>query len=113
MVGPNGKGPFLTIGGGNDKGAFNKTNIYAIINGMDDVPKAGYSGIVFDIEEVNGTAAEINPVFKSAFMKAKSLNLTIVVTTSHSAPSKTDTPQDAIDFVKFWANDSDIDILSP
>ena len=45
----------MTIGGGNEKGIFNETHLNAIINDLPAVPKAGYSGIVFDIEIVNGT----------------------------------------------------------
>jgi hypothetical protein len=56
------------------------------------VPEAGYSGIVFDIEVVDGSSEILVFLFKAVFEKAKSLNLTVVVTTSHSAPSNTTTP---------------------
>ena len=103
----------MTIGGGNEKGVFTESSINAIITNLPKVPAAGYSGIVFDIEVVNCSSSTIIPLFAKAFSTAKSLNLTVVVTTSHSAPSNTTTPQDAIDIVTAWQTDSNIDMLSP
>ena len=57
-----------------------------MLGDMDKIPAMKYTGIVFDVEEVDGQAAAVIPMFSQLFAKAKSLNLTTVVTTSHSAP---------------------------
>ena len=72
-----------------------------------------YSGVVFDVEIVQGSSAETIPLFAKAFEVCKGLGLTVVVTTSHSAPYMTDTPQDAVEIVKAWAADDNVDMLSP
>ena len=52
------------------------------------------------------------PAFKNAFMSAKSQNLVVALTISHTAPVETDTPQDAVDLVKAFVADENIDIIS-
>ena len=108
-----GHGPFLAIGGGDEKGAFDLDSVLRIINDLPRVPTEGYSGIVFDIEIVPCVVVVIQPQFAKMFATAKSLNLTVVVATSHSAPKSTIMPADGVDFIKAWTNDSNIDIISP
>ena len=81
-----------------------------------DIPKLNtseYEGLMFDVEEVSGSAAELLPAFGAVFAAAKKAGLLVGVTTSHSAPYQTDTPAVAIALVKAWVADSRIDILSP
>ena len=106
-------GPWITIGGGNAAGLFNQTTLTKIITDMPLVKRAKYSAIVFDVEEVDGPSSVNIPLFKRAFATAKGLGLKVVVTTSHSAPYATDTPQDAVNYLKEWVQDPNIDILSP
>ncbi len=37
----------------------------------------------------------------------------MIITTSHSAPYATDTPADAVNYVKAWVQDTNIDYISP
>ena len=53
------------------------------------------------------------PLYQQAFAKAKSLGLVTVVTTSHSAPYECDTTADAVNLVKAWVVDTNLDIISP
>ena len=68
---------------------------------------------MFDVEEVQGSASVIVPAFSAAFVALKKAGLQTGVTTSHSAPYQTDTPEDAVAMVKAWAADAYLDILSP
>jgi len=70
-------------------------------------------GIVYDVEEVDGGSDEMVPAFAASFAKVKAAGLYVIVTTSHSAPYACDTPETAVALVKAWAQDSNIDILSP
>jgi hypothetical protein len=80
---------------------------------MDAIKEAGYSGIIFDVENVDGTFDSINPLFDQAFRAAKRADLTVIVTVSHSAPYKTKSLLDGKKFVKSFAKSSNIDALSP
>jgi len=53
------------------------------------------------------------PAFDKAFMLAKSINLVVGITISHSAPYKTDTAKISIELVKSWVANDNIDFLSP
>ena len=68
---------------------------------------------MFDAEEIVGSASAMVPAFHGAFAACKAANLSVGVTTSHSAPYQTDTPADAVALIKAWAADASIDILSP
>eukprot|EP01063_Lacrimia_lanifica_P012715 TRINITY_DN193_c0_g1_i1.p1 TRINITY_DN193_c0_g1~~TRINITY_DN193_c0_g1_i1.p1 ORF type:complete len:246 (+),score=89.48 TRINITY_DN193_c0_g1_i1:53-790(+) len=103
----------VTVGGGNGAGTFNVANINKITAGIGAVQKANYTGIIFDVEEVSGPAADVNVAFGKAFAAAKKAGLTVAITMSHSAPYACDTPADAVAMVKAWAADTNVDILSP
>ena len=68
---------------------------------------------MFDAEEISGSAATMVPLFASAFAACKAASLSVGVTVSHSAPYKTDSPEDAVALIKAWAADENLDILSP
>ena len=74
---------------------------------------ANYTGVVFDVEQVAGSASVIVPAFQKTFAAAKRVGLKVAVTTSHSAPYQVDSPDVAPALVKSWAADANVDILSP
>lgn len=104
---------FITLGGGNSAGVFNADYLSAIGIAADEIKNAGYQGVAFDVEEVDGSSSKLIPGFASAFKAMKDAGLKVQVTTSHSAPYATDTPEDAVAFVQAWVKDSNIDYLSP
>lgn len=104
---------YLTLGGGNSAGVFTVPSLQAIAANVSHIVNAGYKGVMFDVEEVTGPSSATVPAFAAAFAACKNLNLTVGVTTSHSAPYQCDSPEDAIALVKAWVVDSNIDILSP
>ena len=108
-----GKDRLLSLGGGNSAGVFTAAALAAIQTDLPAVQAANYTGVVFDVEEVSGSSDTLVPAFASTFAACKRLGLKVVVTTSHSAPYACDTPEDAVAFVKSWAADENIDILSP
>ena len=61
LIGPSGKG-WMTVGGGNNLGKFTTAAINTIISEMSMVKGAGYSGLVFDIEKISGTASTNIPL---------------------------------------------------
>ena len=89
-AGPGFKSGYLSIGGTLMKNAtWNNKNLMNLTTDMPSIKKEGYSGIVFDIEEVNGKNSLMIPLFNKAFAAAKALNLTIVVTTDLNGPKLT------------------------
>merc|ERR1719273_450291 len=104
---------WCSVGGGNKNGRFTVERIQAITSGCDKFIKAGYQGICYDVEEVNGTGSALVSAFQASFAKCKAAGLKIMVTTSHTAPYKANTPQDAVALVKSWVSDPNVDILSP
>jgi len=104
---------FLTLGGGNSAGVFTVDSLSTISMAAKQILKAGYEGVMFDVEEVEGKSSKVVNGFKAAFKNLKAAGLTIAITTSHSAPYQTDSPQVAIDLVKSWVEDENVDIISP
>lgn len=103
----------LSLGGGNAAGMFTDDSLSDIVKDLPLVVAANYSGIVFDVEEVEGPTSTMIPAFAKAFAACKRLGLIVTVTTSHSAPYQTDTPADAVALLKAWVKDDNIDVLSP
>lgn len=105
---------YCSIGGGNAGGIFTTSAISKITAACKSGAfKGKYSGICYDIEIVKGSSSSVVSAFRESFAACKSSGLKVFVTTSHSAPYATDTPQVAVDLVKSWVSDSNIDILSP
>lgn len=104
---------YLSIGGGNAVGIFNVASLTKIAASAAKVKGAGYEGVMFDVEEVYGSAADMVPAFAKAFAAFKSQGMRVGVTTSHSAPYYCYTPADAVTVVKAWVADPNVDILSP
>jgi hypothetical protein len=104
---------FISLGGGNSAGSFTQAALEAITKDVGKINRSQYEAVMFDVEEVHGPSASLVPAFASAFAACRAQGLRVGVTTSHSAPYATDTPADAVAFVKAWAADPNIDILSP
>ncbi len=105
----------LSLGGGNAAGEFDANSIAATATptAIAAIIAAGYGGVMYDVEEVNGPAADTVPAFAAAFAALKNSSLLVGVTVSHSAPYQTDTPEDAVALAKAFAGNPDVDIISP
>jgi len=106
---------WLTVGGGNAAGTFSVDSINSIGWSAETIWRSTplYAGVLFDVEIVYGNSSSVVEAFAAAFKNLKYGNLKVGVTTSHSAPYMTDTPEVAVDLVKSWVKDSNIDFLSP
>jgi len=105
---------YLTLGGGNEAGLFDAESLSKIGISAEYIKSTtSYEGVIFDVEIVKGSSGVIVPAFAQAFKAMKEQGLIVGVTTSHSAPYETDTPNVAVDLVKNWVKDSNIDFLSP
>ena len=93
---------YLTLTSGNSAGIFIEAAL-GVVSSVAEVTAVGYEGVRFDVEEEHWPA----------FAAVKHAGLRVAGTTSHSAPYQCDTPPDAVAFVKAWAPDANIDILSP
>jgi len=105
----------LTIGGGNELGNITPSVLEEASrdHSLRAIKHAGYVGIVYDVEHVIGSFSEMDPLFRNAFAKAKEAGLVTVITTSHSGPYQTYTPEDARDLVLSWVSDPNVDVISP
>jgi hypothetical protein len=98
---------YISLGGGNVNGKFDNSNIQRIIAAIENGKFSDYQGVVFDIEECDtGLASE----FHAAFAIAKTKNLQVLVTVSHTAPYGA---ADAKDLMTAFFADENIDYLSP
>ena len=104
---------WLSLGGGNSAGMFSKETLNKIVDDAPAINASAYDGVMFDVEEVVGPASVMVGAFGDAFAAVKARGLLVGVTTSHSAPYATDAPADAVAFVRAWAADGRIDVLSP
>lgn len=108
---------FVSLGGGNAAGVFNPSNLAAITalcsQGGALFKQAGYVGIVYDVEEVDGDMSMVNAFSQSFQACHQQAGLRVIVTTSHSAPYQTQTPDVAVALVKSWVRDKNIEAVSP
>jgi hypothetical protein len=56
-------GPWISIGGGNSAGVFDEYLMGVMLGNMDKIVAFNYSGIVFDVEEVDGQSVDVIPMF--------------------------------------------------
>jgi hypothetical protein len=92
---------------GNNNGYFTATILNNITNAINGGQFNIYPGIVFDIEEGDSNLAN---AFNAAFMAAKSKEMIVVVTTSHSGPYGI---EDAAELMNSFFTNDYIDYLSP
>jgi len=104
---------WISLGGGNWAGVFNDQHLQNIAQSAQKIKAAGYVGVMFDVEEVRGPHINIVPLFAQAFASLKQAGLKVGVTTSHSAPYQCDSAEDSVEFVKAWAADPNVDVISP
>jgi len=102
----------LDLGGGNSQGAWSAQLLQNVVRDVSLVRPAGYDGIMFDVEEVQGDESIVSD-FAAAFAATKAAGLQCHVTTSHSAPYKADSPAVSVALIKAWVTDANIDSLSP
>merc|ERR1719412_652933 len=57
---------FITLGGGNAAGTISASDLDDIAESADVIIKAGYGGVMFDVEEVDGSSSETIPGFQKA-----------------------------------------------
>lgn len=98
---------YITLGGGNENGAFSASALSQIVTAINGGRFAAYQGIAFDVEEGDsGLAAG----FQQAFAAAKAKGFKVLVTVSHSAPYGI---ADAPALMSAFFQDGNIDVLSP
>jgi len=98
---------YLSLGGGNDNGAFDSTRLAAITAAINAGNFEGYDGIAYDVEE---GAAGLASLFGQSFAAAKARRFKVLVTVSHSAPYGM---SDAALLMQSFFADPNIDFLSP
>ena len=98
---------YITLGGGNDNGAFNAANVQKITTAITEGMFDSYVGIAYDIEEGESGLAD---AFAQSFAAAKAKGFKVLVTTSRSAPYGIG---DAVSLMKAFFADPNIDFLSP
>mmetsp|Transcript_170893 Transcript_170893/g.543047 ORF Transcript_170893/g.543047 Transcript_170893/m.543047 type:complete len:378 (+) Transcript_170893:80-1213(+) len=74
---------------------------------------AGFTGVMFDVEVVEGTNDDLTAAFTSAIQHLKIAGLQVGITTSHSGPVTASGGCDAATLVKAWVVDANLDIISP
>ena len=74
--------------------------VTAISSSVTDATAAGDEGVMFDVEEIQGSSGTMVPAFAKPFAPVKHVGFRVAVTTSHSAPYQCDTPEDAAALVK-------------
>jgi chitinase len=100
---------YISFGGGNENGIISADNLKQWMSDLDQVVSQGFQGVIYDIEEVQGSASELNPVFADTFAATKKAGLKVGITVAHSAPLAAD----GADFVKAFVKDSNVDFISP
>lgn len=99
---------YISLGGGiAPGGSFTQQILNSIITHINNGNFSDYSGIAFDIEVGE---ANLTSLFQQAFAAAKTKNLKVLVTISHSAPYGI---PDAQTMMKTFIDDGNIDYLSP
>jgi hypothetical protein len=99
---------FVSLGGGNENGCFDETNLAGAIEAIQSGAYAEYAGIAFDIEECQD--AGLGAKFADAFAATKAKGMKVLVTVSHAAPYGC---VDAKALMEGFLADSNIDYLSP
>merc|ERR1712232_1230413 len=75
---------YLALGGGNDNGAFDSSNLAAVAAAIRAGALESWDGVVLDIEVCHETG--LASAFSSVLAAAKAKRMKTLVTVSHSAP---------------------------
>ena len=106
--------PFLSVGGANRNGLINAQRLedYSKPEGLDEIKKAGFEGVCFDVESTEGED-DLVDALERAFAACKKAGLLVMVTTSHTAPYAAASDASKPLMVDSWVRSTDIDIFSP
>ena len=98
---------FISLGGSNSAGAFTATTLSTITSAIQSGAFAQYGGLAFDVEIGD---SGLTSAFETAFSAARTMNLKVLVMTTHSAPTGI---SDANALMTDFIASSNIDYLSP
>lgn len=98
---------YLTLGGGNQNGAFTQSALQAITAAIEAGQFAAYAGVAYDVEEGD---SGLGAAFAASFAAAKAQGLKVLVTVSYSEPYGI---SDAASLMQGFFADDNIDYLSP
>lgn len=99
---------YISIGGGNDNGAFTKVRLQTLVSMINSGKFSKYQGIALDVEECHETGLASS--FLAATAAAKSKGLETMVTISHSKPYGCN---DGRELMQAFFSDTNCDFLSP
>jgi hypothetical protein len=105
---------WISIGGNGDpNGKITADVLSNAASSADTFITAGYTGVLFDAEMVEGTNEALTAGFSSASETLVGKGLQVGVTTSHSGPFQVTGGADAATLVKGWVADPNMAVLSP
>jgi len=110
---------FITLGGATYPGYWSNQTITNVKAAAVNNIFSAYTGIVFDIEDINGDAPTSYPApgdFEPMFAAAKTAGLTVIVTVSHTGGNYSDMATavyQPIDYMNAFFASTNIDYLSP
>jgi len=105
----------ITFGSGSASGVMNATYLKQIKNAgnLNKIKAAGYTGIVFNFVKIEGTYKSLAKLMNQTFAAASRAGLQVIVSTTHTAPVGAASAKDRTRFVKAWAKNAWIDVISP
>lgn len=103
---------FVSLGGGANAPPWTVEMASIGNEEIDKVKLAGFRGICFDIEAIDG-GNELIDAFEETFARCRNAGVEVFITTSHSAPYESTIDQARFDIVDAWAKSSNIDYFSP
>ena len=66
---------WISIGGGDSSGTLNASHLKKVGERAAQIKAANYHGVMFDVEEVDGSASQVVPAFAAAFKSLKAAGL--------------------------------------
>lgn len=106
---------WITIGGNGYKGhgIITPAKLDATGAAAQKIKDAGFVGVIFDAEVVDGATEDLVKAFQTASKDLAHATLQVGVTTSHSGPFKYEGGAEGPPIVKAWVADPHLDIISP
>ena len=103
---------FVSLGGGANAPPWTVEMASIGIEEIEKVKAAGFTGICFDIEAVDGRD-ELIAAFEETFARCRNAGVQVFITTSHSAPYESVPDKTRFDIVDAWAKSDNVDYFSP
>ena len=103
---------FVSLGGGANAPPWTVEMASIGNEEIEKVKLAGFTGICFDIEAVDGRD-ELIAAFEETFARCRNAGVQVFITTSHSAPYESVPDKTRFDIVDAWAKSDNIDYFSP